>query len=221
MCIRDSANAFLGVCHSMAHKLGAFHHLPHGVANALLITKVMEYNAAECPRKMGTFSQYEYPHTLARYAECARFCGIVGKDDKDTLKKFIDKDVYKRQMLYFALQEADRRTDLSIYTDVSKEGYEDILAKAREVYAEGKAADLEGTDENQAAIDAAADALDAAIQGLVNKDAYDQHYKRYRERKAAVSYTHLDVYKRQLLLRLKTGRALKILTRLFGFPMAS
>ncbi len=85
------ANAFLGVCHSMAHKLGAFHHLPHGVANALLITKVMEYNAAECPRKMGTFSQYEYPHTLARYAECARFCGIVGKDDKDTLKKFIDK----------------------------------------------------------------------------------------------------------------------------------
>lgn len=85
------ANAFLGVCHSMAHKLGAFHHLPHGVANALLITKVMAFNAAECPRKMGTFSQYEYPHTLERYAECARFCGIVGKDDQDTLNKFIDK----------------------------------------------------------------------------------------------------------------------------------
>lgn len=83
------ANAFLGVCHSMAHKLGAYHHLPHGVANALLITEVMKFNAAEIPAKMGTFSQYQYPHTLARYAECAKFVGIVGKDDEDTLKKFI------------------------------------------------------------------------------------------------------------------------------------
>ncbi len=84
-------NAFLGVCHSMAHKLGAYHHLPHGVANALLITLVMEFNASEVPTKMGTFPQYEYPHTLARYAECARFCGIEGKDDADLLKKFIAK----------------------------------------------------------------------------------------------------------------------------------
>ncbi len=84
-------NAFLGVCHSMAHKLGAYHHLPHGVANALLITLVMDFNACEVPTKMGTFPQYEYPHTLARYAECARFCGIEGKDDADLLKKFIVK----------------------------------------------------------------------------------------------------------------------------------
>jgi len=84
-------NAFLGVCHSMAHKLGAFHHLPHGVANALLITLVMEFNASEVPTKMGTFPQYEYPHTLARYAECGRFCGIQGKTDAEVLKKFIDK----------------------------------------------------------------------------------------------------------------------------------
>lgn len=84
------ANAFLGVCHSMAHKLGAFHHLPHGVANALLITEVMRYNANPVPPKMGTFSQYEYPHTLERYVECANFCGIVGKTDEDTLDKFID-----------------------------------------------------------------------------------------------------------------------------------
>lgn len=84
-------NAFLGVCHSMAHKLGAYHHLPHGVANALLITLVMEFNASEVPAKMGTFPQYEYPHTLARYAECARFCGVEGKDDADLLKKFIAK----------------------------------------------------------------------------------------------------------------------------------
>ena len=67
------ANAFLGVNHSMAHKLGAFHHLPHGVANAVILTEVMRYNAAEVPTKMGTFSQYQYPHALARYAELGRF----------------------------------------------------------------------------------------------------------------------------------------------------
>ncbi len=85
------ANAFLGVCHSMAHKLGAYHHLPHGVANALLICEVMRFNAVEVPPKMGTFSQYRYPHTLSRYAECARFCGVCGKDDGETLELFIKK----------------------------------------------------------------------------------------------------------------------------------
>lgn len=85
------ANAFLGVCHSMAHKLGAFHHLPHGVANALLISLVVDYNSAENPRKMGTFSQYQYPHTRARYAECARFCGIQAKDDEEAVKKLTEK----------------------------------------------------------------------------------------------------------------------------------
>lgn len=83
------ANAFLGVCHSMAHKLGAFHHLPHGIANALLITEIMRYNANPVPPKMGTFSQYEYPHTLERYVECANFCGITGKTDEETLENFI------------------------------------------------------------------------------------------------------------------------------------
>ena len=85
------ANAFLGICHSMAHKLGAFHHLPHGVANALLITEVMKFNAVDVPTKMGTFSQYQYPHALERYAECARFVGVVGKDDKETFDKFVAK----------------------------------------------------------------------------------------------------------------------------------
>ena len=85
------ANAFLGVCHSMAHKLGAFHHLPHGVANALLITEVMRFNATDVPTKMGTFSQYQYPHAMERYVECANFLGIFGKDDKETLEKFIEK----------------------------------------------------------------------------------------------------------------------------------
>ncbi len=85
------ANAFLGVCHSMAHKLGAFHHIPHGVANALLITYVMRFNADPVPPKMGTFSQYPYPHTLERYCECARFLGFVGKDNQETFEVFIKK----------------------------------------------------------------------------------------------------------------------------------
>lgn len=93
------ANAFLGICHSMAHKLGAFHHLPHGIANALLITEVMKFNASDSPVKMGTFSQYQYPHTLERYVECANFIGISGKDDKDTLDKFINAiDKLKKQV---------------------------------------------------------------------------------------------------------------------------
>lgn len=85
------ANAFLGINHSMAHKLGAFHHLPHGVANAVLLTEVIKYNADEVPTKMGTFSQYEYPHALARYAELARFAGCQGKDDTEVLHNFIIK----------------------------------------------------------------------------------------------------------------------------------
>ncbi|HOV40995.1 MAG TPA: iron-containing alcohol dehydrogenase, partial [Oscillospiraceae bacterium] len=72
-----------------AHKLGAFHHLPHGVANALLITEVMKYNATETPKKMGTFSQYQYPHALERYAEIADFLGIKGKDNEEKLANLI------------------------------------------------------------------------------------------------------------------------------------
>ncbi len=83
------ANAFLGVCHSMAHKLGAFHHLPHGVANALMIDEVLRFNAAEVPAKMGTFPQYDHPHTLARYAEVADSLGIKGKNDTEKLENLI------------------------------------------------------------------------------------------------------------------------------------
>ena len=85
------ANAFLGVCHSMAHKLGAFHHLPHGVANALMIDYVLRFNAAEVPTKMGTFPQYDHPHTLARYAEVADALGIKGRTDADKLEGLIKK----------------------------------------------------------------------------------------------------------------------------------
>lgn len=85
------ANAFLGICHSMAHKLGAFHHLPHGVANALMIDYVLEFNASEVPTKMGTFSQYDHPHTLARYAQVADALGVKGKTDEDKLQGLIKK----------------------------------------------------------------------------------------------------------------------------------
>ena len=83
------ANAFLGVCHSMAHKLGAFHHVPHGIANALMLEQVIRFNSAEVPAKMGTFPQYDHPHTLARYAEVARYLGLGGKNDTESVENLI------------------------------------------------------------------------------------------------------------------------------------
>ncbi len=83
------ANAFLGICHSMAHKLGAFHHLPHGVANALMIEEVIRFNASEAPVKMGTFSQYDHPCTMARYAEIADYLGLGGKSDEEKTESLI------------------------------------------------------------------------------------------------------------------------------------
>ena len=84
------ANAFLGVSHSLAHKLGAFHHIPHGIANALVICDVLRFNAAEVPTKMGTFSQYDHPHTLARYAEIADHLGLGGNTDEEKLENLIN-----------------------------------------------------------------------------------------------------------------------------------
>ncbi|HEY5584732.1 MAG TPA: bifunctional acetaldehyde-CoA/alcohol dehydrogenase [Ruminiclostridium sp.] len=85
------ANAFLGVCHSMAHKLGSYHHIPHGVANALLINEVMKFNIAEAPIKMGTFPQYKYPEILKRYAEIASFIGINGENNEEKFQKLLIK----------------------------------------------------------------------------------------------------------------------------------
>ena len=108
------ANAFLGICHSMAHKLGAFHHLPHGVANALLINEVIRFNAAELPAKMGTFSQYDHPHTLARYAEIADYLKLGGKTDEQKLEKLCDaiddlkaKVGIKKTIKEYGIDEAD------------------------------------------------------------------------------------------------------------------
>ena len=83
------ANAFLGVCHSMAHKLGAFHHIPHGIANALMIDYVLKFNSTEVPTKMGTFPQYDHPHTLRRYAEVAEALGLGGANDEESLNNLI------------------------------------------------------------------------------------------------------------------------------------
>ena len=83
------ANAFLGVCHSMAHKLGAFHHIAHGIANALMIEEVLRFNSAEVPTKMGTFPQYDHPHTLRRYAEVAEALNLGGNTDEEKLENLI------------------------------------------------------------------------------------------------------------------------------------
>ena len=85
------ANAFLGICHSMGHKLGAYHHLPHGVTVALVLDEVMRFNSAEVPNKMGTFPQYDHPHTLRRYAQIAEALGIQGENDEEKLEKLIQK----------------------------------------------------------------------------------------------------------------------------------
>ena len=108
------ANAFLGVCHSMAHKLGAFHHLPHGVANALMLEQVLRFNAAEVPTKMGSFSQYTHPHTLARYAEVADYLGVKGQTDAEKLEGLIEalnalkaKVGIKESIQAYGIDEAD------------------------------------------------------------------------------------------------------------------
>ena len=85
------ANAFLGICHSMGHKLGAYHHLAHGVTVGLVLDEVMRFNSAEVPNKMGTFPQYGHPHTLRKYAQIAEALGIKGKNDEEKLEKLIQK----------------------------------------------------------------------------------------------------------------------------------
>ena len=84
------ANAFLGICHSMAHKLGAFFHIQHGIANAIMLDQIVPFNAAEVPTKMGTFPQYGYPHTLRRYAEIAEHLGLGGRNDREKLDNLMD-----------------------------------------------------------------------------------------------------------------------------------
>ena len=132
------ANAFLGVCHSMAHKLGAFHHLPHGVANALMIDEVLRFNAAEAPAKMGTFSQYDHPKTLRRYAEVAEALGISGKTDEDKLNNLIkaidelkEKIGIKKTIREYGIDEADFLARLD---DMVEQAFDDQCTGANPRY---------------------------------------------------------------------------------------
>ena len=132
------ANAFLGICHSMAHKLGAFHHLPHGVANALMIEEVLRFNASETPVKMGTFSQYDHPHTLARYAEVADYLGVKGSSDDEKLEGLIGlindlkkKIGVKETIRDYGIDEADF---LSRLDDMVEQAFDDQCTGANPRY---------------------------------------------------------------------------------------
>ena len=132
------ANAFLGVCHSMAHKLGAFHHLPHGVANALMINEVLRFNAAEVPAKMGTFSQYDHPHTLARYAEVADYLKLGGNTDEEKLENLMgaidalkEKVGIKKTIRDYGIDEADFLARLD---DMVEQAFDDQCTGANPRY---------------------------------------------------------------------------------------
>lgn len=142
------ANAFLGLCHSMAHKLGAFHHLPHGVANALLITEVMKFNISKAPKKMAAFSQYPYPKALERYGECARFIGIEGGSDEELFDGLIKKIEELRESIgihstlsEYGIKEEDYMASIDAMT---KQAFDDqctganprypLMSEIREIY---------------------------------------------------------------------------------------
>jgi acetaldehyde dehydrogenase/alcohol dehydrogenase len=142
------ANAFLGVCHSMAHKLGSFHHLPHGIANALMISEVLRFNAAKAPAKMGTFPQYDHPHTLGRYAEIADYLGIKGKNDEEKLENLIraiedlkEKTGIKKNIRDYGIDEKDFLDRLD---EMSEQAFDDqctganprypLISEIREMY---------------------------------------------------------------------------------------
>lgn len=132
------ANAFLGVCHSMAHKLGAFHHLPHGVANALMINEVIRFNSDEIPTKMGTFPQYEYPHTLRRYAEVAEYLGLIGENDNEKVEQLIKKiDELKEQIgIKKSIQEygIDEKDFLARLDEMVEQAFDDQCTGANPRY---------------------------------------------------------------------------------------
>lgn len=132
------ANAFLGICHSMAHKLGAFHNLPHGTANALLIEEVMKFNISERPVKMGAFSQYEYPNVLERYVEVANFLGIDGKDDMDTFNNLLAAIAklkasvnIKKSIKEYGI---DEKTFLASVDDMVEQAFDDQCTSANPRY---------------------------------------------------------------------------------------
>lgn len=132
------ANAFLGVCHSMAHKLGAFYHIPHGIANALMIDEVLRYNASEVPVKMGSFSQYDHPHTLSRYADIAETMKLGGKSDEEKLEKLIQSiDELKEKVgIKKTIKEygVDEKTFIDRLDDMVEQAFDDQCTGANPRY---------------------------------------------------------------------------------------
>ncbi len=132
------ANAFLGIDHSMGHKLGAYHHLPHGICVSLMLDEVMKFNAGERPTKMGTFPQYKYPHTLRRYCEIAEMLGITGKTDEIKFKKLIEKiDELKKDIeLPLTIKEAgvDEAKFLENLDEMSEAAFNDQCTGANPRY---------------------------------------------------------------------------------------
>lgn len=132
------ANAFLGVCHSMAHKLGAFHHIPHGIANALMINEVIRFNSSEAPTKMGTFPQYEYPHTKQRYASIADYLKLGGKTDDEKVEKLIKaiSDLKKKIEIKNTIKEygIDEKEFLDKLDEMSNQAFDDQCTGANPRY---------------------------------------------------------------------------------------
>ena len=142
------ANAFLGVCHSMAHKMGAYHHIAHGIANALLIEDVIRYNSAEAPVKMGTFSQYQYPHARARYAEIADFLGLGGSTEEEKVENLIQavSDLKARVGIKKTMKDygVDEKYFFDTLDEMSEKAFDDqctganprypLISEIREIY---------------------------------------------------------------------------------------
>ena len=122
----------------MAHKLGAFHHIPHGLANAVILRRVMRYNAAERPTKMGTFPQYDHPKTLHRYAEAGRFCGATGKDDREVFENFLKMigDLFDHVGVKHTIAEygVDEQYFLDTLDDMSLQAFNDQCTGANPRY---------------------------------------------------------------------------------------
>lgn len=154
------ANAFLGVCHSMAHKLGAFHHLPHGVANALMLEEVIRFNSSEVPAKMGTFSQYDHPHTMARYAEVADYLNLGGGTDEEKVENLIkavndlkDKIGIKKTIKDYDI---DEKYFLDTLDDMVEQAFDDqctganprypLMSEIKEMYLKAYYGDTENKD---------------------------------------------------------------------------
>jgi acetaldehyde dehydrogenase/alcohol dehydrogenase len=178
------ANAFLGICHSLAHKLGAAFRLPHGIANALLITEVMRYNAAEAPTKMGTFPQYDHPRTLRRYAEIAEFLNLPGATDEEKLESLIRKIEELKEKLGIKKTIRDYGIDeeefLEKLDDLAEQAFDDqctgtnprypLFAELKQLYLNAYYGTHEGAA-NRAAGGHAAGAAERAAAGRPAKDA--------------------------------------------------